>query len=119
MLEWLCVWVKVRFAYGPADSSTTQSLAPVNPDWFYVPGFTFLVPAHPGSPGQNHNVKQGCNTVECVCVCACMLQDFFYRCTLFQSFFVNCLLCVIISMLIVSQCVIYIFHTVIFNIAIT
>jgi len=23
------------------------SLAPVNPDWF-----TFLVPAHPGSPGQ-------------------------------------------------------------------
>jgi len=29
------------------------SLAPVNPDWFYLPGFTFLVPAHPGSPGQN------------------------------------------------------------------
>jgi len=29
------------------------SLAPVNPDWFYLPGFTFLVPAHPGSPGQS------------------------------------------------------------------
>jgi len=29
------------------------SLAPVNPDWFYLPGFTFLVPAHPDSPGQN------------------------------------------------------------------
>jgi len=29
------------------------SLAPVNPDWFYLPGFTFLVPSHPGSPGQN------------------------------------------------------------------
>jgi len=29
------------------------SLAPVNPDWFYLPGFTFLVLAHPGSPGQN------------------------------------------------------------------
>ena len=28
------------------------SLAPVNPDWFYLPGFTCLVPAHPGSPGQ-------------------------------------------------------------------
>jgi len=28
------------------------SLAPVNPDWFTLPGFTFLVPAHPGSPGQ-------------------------------------------------------------------
>jgi len=25
----------------------------VNPDWFYFPGFTFLVPAHLGSPGQN------------------------------------------------------------------
>ena len=29
------------------------SLAQVNPDWFYLPGFTFLVPAHPGSPGQS------------------------------------------------------------------
>jgi len=29
------------------------SLAPVNPDWFYLPGFIFLVPAHPASPGQN------------------------------------------------------------------
>jgi len=28
-------------------------LAPVNPDWFYLPGFAFLVPAYPGSPGQN------------------------------------------------------------------
>jgi len=25
----------------------------VNPDWFYLPGFTFLVPAHPASPRQN------------------------------------------------------------------
>ena len=29
------------------------SLAPVNTDWFYIPGFTFLVPAHPGSPGHS------------------------------------------------------------------
>ena len=29
------------------------SLAPVNPDWFYLLGFNFLVLAHPGSPGQN------------------------------------------------------------------
>ena len=29
------------------------SLAPVNPDWFYLPGLAFLVPAHPGSPRQN------------------------------------------------------------------
>jgi len=30
-------------------------------------GFTFLVPAHPGSPGQRA-VKRGC---VCVCVCVC------------------------------------------------
>ena len=29
------------------------SLAPVNADWFYLPGFTFLVQAHLGSPRQN------------------------------------------------------------------
>ena len=29
------------------------TLAPVNPDWFYLPGFTFLVPAYPGGPKQN------------------------------------------------------------------
>jgi len=31
-------------------------------------GFTFLVPAHPGSPGQR-TVKRVC---VCVCVCACV-----------------------------------------------
>jgi len=42
------------FACGPAVCHChSLSLAPVNPDWFYLPGFTFLVPAHPGSPGQN------------------------------------------------------------------
>jgi len=25
------------------------SFAPINLDWFYLPGFTFLVPARPGS----------------------------------------------------------------------
>ena len=30
-------------------------------------GFTFLVPAHPGSPGQRA-IKQVC---VCVCVCVC------------------------------------------------
>jgi len=29
------------------------TLAPVNPEWFYLPDFTFLVLAYPGSPGQN------------------------------------------------------------------
>ena len=39
--------------FGTKKSVPTLSLAPVNPDWFYLPGFTFLVPAHPGSPRQN------------------------------------------------------------------
>jgi len=46
----------VSITYGPADATATHhslSLAPANPDRFYLPGFTFLVPAHPGSPGQN------------------------------------------------------------------
>jgi len=33
-------------------------------------GFTFLVPAHPGSPGKKA-VKRVCVTV-CVCVCVCV-----------------------------------------------
>jgi len=32
-------------------------------------GFTFLVPAHPGSPGQRA-VKRVCG---CVCVCVCLV----------------------------------------------
>jgi len=31
------------FAYGSADATATHSLAPVNPDWFYLSGA--------GSPG--------------------------------------------------------------------
>jgi len=31
----------------------TVSCSTKNPDWFYLPGFTFLVPAHPGSPGRS------------------------------------------------------------------
>jgi len=45
---------RCRFAYVPADATATLSLAPLNPDWYvYLPGFTFLVPAYPDSPGQN------------------------------------------------------------------
>ena len=53
MLVWLPVLARCRFAYGPADATATLSLAPVSPDWFYCPSFTFLVPAHPDSPGQS------------------------------------------------------------------
>ena len=44
---------RCRFTYGPAHATTTHYLAPVNPDWLYLTGFTFLVPAHPGSPGRS------------------------------------------------------------------
>ena len=37
----------------PLPLTISRSLAPVNPDWFYLPGFTFLVPAYLGSPGQD------------------------------------------------------------------
>jgi len=43
--------VRYRFACGPADASATHYLLlqEIQIDF----GFTFLVPAHPGSPGQN------------------------------------------------------------------
>ena len=48
---------RCRLAYGPADATVTDCLLlQWNPDWF-----TFLVPAHTGSPGKRA-VKQ-------VCVC--------------------------------------------------
>jgi len=66
MLVWLYVWVKVQICIWPSWCHChSQSLAPINPDWFYLPGFTFLVPAHPGSPGQ---IQEGRKTVVCVCV---------------------------------------------------
>jgi len=54
MLAWLSVSVKVQICIWPSRCHCySLSLASVNPDWFYLPGFTFLVMAHPGSPGQN------------------------------------------------------------------
>jgi len=51
---------KCRFVYGLADATATQlSLAPVNADWFYLPGFTFLVP---------DKIEEGRKMVGCVCV---------------------------------------------------
>jgi len=54
MLAWLCVWVKVQICtWHRWCHCHPLSHAPVNPDWFYLPGFTFLMLAHPGSPRQN------------------------------------------------------------------
>ena len=56
---------RCRLAYGPADATATHCLLlQQNPDWF-----TFLVLAHPGSPGKRA-VKRVCVCV-CVCVCYC------------------------------------------------
>ena len=53
-----------RFAYGPADATATHCVFTI-----IQIGFTFLVPAHPGGPGQRA-IKRVCVCV-CVCVCAC------------------------------------------------
>jgi len=53
VLAWLSVWGKVQICIWPSCCHChSLSRAPVNPNWFYFPGFTFLVSAHPGSPGQ-------------------------------------------------------------------
>jgi len=46
MLVWLSVWGEVQICSCHCHS---LYLAPVNPDWFYLSGFTFAVPAHPGT----------------------------------------------------------------------
>ena len=45
MLAWLS-GMRCRLAYSPADAIATQIQIGFN-----LPGFTFLVPAHPGDPG--------------------------------------------------------------------
>ena len=67
MLAWLCVWVKVQICIWPSRCHCQSlSLAPVNPDWFYLPGFTFLVQAH-----QTKSKRAEQRMCMCVCVCVC------------------------------------------------
>ena len=42
----ICIWPSWCHCY-------SLSLALVNPEWFYLPGFTFLVPARLDSPGKD------------------------------------------------------------------
>jgi len=54
MLAWLFVWDEVQICIWPSRCHChSLSFAPVNPDWVYLPGFTFLVSAHLGSTVQN------------------------------------------------------------------
>ena len=56
VLAWLSVWSEVQTCIWSADATATHCLLlQYNPDWFY----TFLVPAHPGSPGKGA-IKQVC-----------------------------------------------------------
>ena len=48
----MVVWDEVQTSIEPSGCHCRSlSLAPVDPDWFYLPGFAFLVPARPGGPG--------------------------------------------------------------------
>jgi len=68
VLAWLSVRGKVQICIRPSWCHChSLSLALVNPDWFYIPGFIFLVPAHPDSPGQN---PESCEMVVVVVVVA-------------------------------------------------
>ena len=44
---------RCRFAYGPADATATNYLLLQKIQMFLPSWFSFLVPAHPSSPGQN------------------------------------------------------------------
>ena len=71
MLAWLSVWSEVQTCICPADAT-----APLTVSCFSKIriGFTFLVPAHPGSPG-----KRAVKRV-CVCVGVCMVwEDRIYK----------------------------------------
>jgi len=51
VLGWLSVWDEVQICIWPSWCHChSLSLAAVNPDRFYLPGFTFMVLAHPCSP---------------------------------------------------------------------
>jgi len=83
MLAWLCVWVMVQICiWSSWCHCHSLSLAPANPDWFYLPSFTFLVPAHPGSPRQN---PEGRKMVVCIPVCVCAPIVFFSKANLWDQ----------------------------------
>ena len=64
MLAWLCVWVKVQNCTWPSWCHChSLSLAPVNPDWFYLSGAS--------SPGLSQTKYKRAVKRLCVCVCWC------------------------------------------------
>jgi len=63
VLAWLSVWVRCRFAYGSDNLTATHYLLLQEIQIGF--GFTFLLSAHPASPGQN---PENCKTVVVVIV---------------------------------------------------
>jgi len=72
VLAWLSVWSKARcrLAYGPADATATH----ISCFSKIQNGFTFLVPAHLGSPRKR--------AVKRVCVCVCV---YFKKCKVLRE----------------------------------
>jgi len=64
MLTWWSVWGEVQICL--MLMPVPVSLAPLNTDWFNLPGFTFLVLAHPGSPGQSPGSRKTVVVVVCL-----------------------------------------------------
>ena len=64
------------FAYGPADATASQNAITMSCFSKIQTGFTFLVPTHPGSPGQRA-VKR---VYVHACVCVCVLLSFLRTC---------------------------------------
>jgi len=74
MLVWLCVWVKVQICIRPSWCHChSQSRAPANPDWFYLPCFTFWCQLIQVVPDK---IQEGHKMVVCVCVCVWILGPF-------------------------------------------
>jgi len=67
------VWVKVQICIWPSwCHCNSLSLAPVNPDWFYLPSFTFWCQLNRVVPDK---IQQGRKMVVFVCVHACYIQS--------------------------------------------
>jgi len=64
---------RCRFAYGSCHCHSLY-LAPVNPDCVFFPVFTFLAPAHPGSPRHSPGGRKMVVVVEVVAVVVVVLN---------------------------------------------
>jgi len=81
MLAWLCVWGKVQICIWPSWwHGHSLSLAPLNRDWFYLPGFTFWCRLTHVVPDK---IEEGHKMVVCVCMLCrkwCVITNQYRRC---------------------------------------